>query len=204
MIQQSEIPEYDALVIGAGITGMYQAFLLAGAGLNILGIEAGADVGGTWFWNRYPGCRLDTESYAYGYFALKGIIPEWEWSETFASQPEMLRYANSAADAMGVRKHFRFNTRVTAASYEENGDFWRVGLDNGETKTCRFLISATGPLSASRMPDIEGIDCFEGEAFHSSRWPTDDEGHPTGTDFSGKRVGVNCSHDRADDPSRDP
>lgn len=185
-----ENPEYDALVIGAGITGIYQAHLLAEAGMNILGIEAGADVGGTWYWNRYPGCRLDTESYAYGYFALKGIIPDWEWSETFASQPEMLRYVNRAADAMGVREHFRFNTRVVSASYAEDDSLWRVTLDDGEVATCRFLVSATGPLSASRMPDIKGIESFRGEAFHSSRWPTDASGNPAGVDFTGKRVGV--------------
>lgn len=190
MSNSTKNPALDAIVIGAGVTGIYQTFLINQAGMKVLGIEAGEDVGGTWYWNRYPGCRLDTESYAYGYFALKGIIPEWEWSENFASQPEMLRYANHAADAMDVRKHYRFNTRVTAARYVENDRLWEVTLDNGEVLTCRFLISATGPLSASRMPDIKGIDGFKGESFHSSRWPTDAEGNPKGVDFTGKRVGV--------------
>ncbi|MGE4406966.1 2-oxo-Delta(3)-4,5,5-trimethylcyclopentenylacetyl-CoA monooxygenase [Pseudomonas sp.] len=190
MSNRAKSPALDAVVIGAGVTGIYQAFLINQAGMKVLGIEAGEDVGGTWYWNRYPGCRLDTESYAYGYFALKGIIPEWEWSENFASQPEMLRYVNRAADAMDVRKHYRFNTRVTAARYVENDRLWEVTLDNEEVVTCRFLISATGPLSASRMPDIKGIDSFKGESFHSSRWPTDAEGAPKGVDFTGKRVGV--------------
>lgn len=180
----------DAIVIGAGVTGIYQTYLLEQAGLNVLGIEAGKDVGGTWFWNRYPGCRLDTESYAYGYFALKGIIPEWEWSENFASQPEMLRYANYAADKMDVRKKYKFNTLVRAAEYQESGNAWKVTLDSGEVLNCRFLISATGPLSATRMPDIAGIDSFKGKSFHSSRWPTGPDGNPEGVDFTGLRVGV--------------
>lgn len=183
-------PEFDAIVIGAGVTGMYQTYLLDEAGLRVLGIEAGADVGGTWYWNRYPGCRLDTESYAYGYFALKGIIPEWRWSENFASQPEMLRYANYAADKMGVRRHYRFNTRVTAASYDDSNSCWRVTLDSGEVVNCRFLISATGPLSASRMPDFPGLESYQGQSFHSSRWPTNPDGSVKDIDFAGKRVGV--------------
>lgn len=190
MADNKKSPDYDALVIGAGVTGIYQTHLLAEAGMKVLGIEAGGDVGGTWYWNRYPGCRLDTESYAYGYFALKGIIPEWNWSESFASQPEMLRYTNAAADAMDVRKHYSFNTKVTLAKYVDSQDLWEVSLDNGETVSCRFLISATGPLSATRMPDIKGIDTFQGESFHSSRWRRDDEGNPTGFDFTGKKVGV--------------
>ncbi len=190
MVNSARDPGYDAVVIGAGITGIYQTYLFDQTGMKVLGIEAGEDVGGTWYWNRYPGCRLDTESYAYGYFALKGIIPDWNWSENFASQPEMLRYANRAADAMDVRKHYRFNTKVVAARYAEGGNIWEVTLDNGEVVTCRFLISATGPLSASRLPDYKGIDSFRGESFHSSRWPTDAEGNPKGIDFTGKRVGV--------------
>lgn len=190
MVVGEQKPDFEAIVIGAGVTGIYQTHLLEEAGITVCGIEAGADVGGTWFWNRYPGCRLDTESYAYGYFALKGIIPDWDWKERFASQPEMLRYANRAADAMDVRKLYRFNTKVVAAHYQEAANVWAITLDSGETLTCRFLISATGPLSASRMPDIAGIETFAGESFHSSRWPTDDEGNPRDIDFTGKRVGV--------------
>ncbi|MDP3552288.1 MAG: NAD(P)/FAD-dependent oxidoreductase [Novosphingobium sp.] len=190
MVVGEHKPDFDAVVIGAGVTGIYQTHLLEQNGMSVCGIEAGADVGGTWFWNRYPGCRLDTESYAYGYFALKGIIPEWDWNERFASQPEMLRYANSAADAMDVRKLYRFNTKVAAAHYQEAGNVWEVTLGNGETLTCRYLISCTGPLSATRMPDIKGITTFKGEAFHSSRWPVDENGLPREIDFSGKRVGI--------------
>lgn len=183
-------PDYDAIVIGAGVTGIYQTYLLHKAGLTVLGIEAAEDVGGTWYWNRYPGCRLDTESYAYGYFALNGIMPEWTWSENFASQPEMLRYVSAAADKMGVRRRFRFNTKVSSAHFQDSSGLWAVTLDDGDTLTCRFLISATGPLSATLMPDIAGIDSFEGTSFHSSRWPTDENGRPVATDFQGKRVGI--------------
>jgi cation diffusion facilitator CzcD-associated flavoprotein CzcO len=183
-------PDYDAIVIGAGITGIYQAYLLDQAGVSVLGIEAAEDVGGTWFWNRYPGCRLDTESYAYGYFALSGIIPDWTWSERFASQPEMLRYVNYAADKMDVRRLFRFRTKVVAATFRNDANVWDVELDSGEVVSCRFVISATGPLSATRMPDIEGIDAFAGESYHSSRWPVDANGNARTADFSGKRVGI--------------
>jgi cyclohexanone monooxygenase len=183
-------PDFDALVIGAGVTGIYQTYLLDKAGLSVLGIESAPDVGGTWYWNRYPGCRLDTESYAYGYFALNGILPDWSWSEHFAGQPEMLRYVNAAADRMDVRRHFRFNTKVSTAQFEDDAQLWRVTLSDGTTVHCRFLISATGPLSATLMPDIAGIEDFEGTSFHSSRWPTDANGRPVETDFQGKRVGI--------------
>src|SRR5690606_2728629 len=190
MTQTAQAPHYDAVVIGAGITGIYQAYCLKKAGFNVRGIEAGGDVGGTWYWNRYPGCRLDTESYAYGYFELKNIVPEWKWSERFASQPELLRYVQHAADKMDVKRLYAFNTRVVSAHFLEDGNIWRITLDTGEVLTCQFLLSAVGPLSASRLPDIPGIDSFQGEAFHSSRWPHGEDGGPRSTDFSGKRVGV--------------
>jgi cyclohexanone monooxygenase len=183
-------PDYDAMVIGAGVTGLYQAYLLDQEGLTVLGVESAPDVGGTWYWNRYPGCRLDTESYAYGYFALTGILPEWKWSERFAGAAEMRRYVNAAADAMDVRRLFRFNTRVTSARFNEESGLWDVMLDGQRGLTCRYLVSATGPLSATLMPDIPGIDTFDGESFHSSRWPTDADGNALSTNFSGKRVGV--------------
>ncbi|RYD29531.1 MAG: NAD(P)/FAD-dependent oxidoreductase, partial [Sphingomonadales bacterium] len=116
--------------------------------------------------------------------------PDWNWSETFAGQAELLRYANAAADAMDVRRLYRFQTRVTAAHYQEDENLWKVTLDGQEQLTCRFLISATGPLNASRMPDIKGIDSFKGEAFHSSRWPLNEDGTAASIDFSGKRVGI--------------
>ncbi|OCC23707.1 cyclohexanone monooxygenase [Croceicoccus estronivorus] len=189
-MNQKQTPDCDAVVIGGGVTGIYQAYLLDQAGMRVLGIETAPDVGGTWYWNRYPGCRLDTESYAYGYFALRGILPDWEWSERFASQPEMLRYMNAAADKMDVRRLYKFNTNVVSARYDAGNNIWRLRLDDGEDISCRYLISATGPLSATKMPDYKGIDSFRGEAFHSSRWPTDAEGKPVNVDFTGKKVGV--------------
>lgn len=180
----------DAVVVGAGVTGIYQTYLLDRKGLSVLGVDAADDVGGTWFWNRYPGCRLDTESYAYGYFALTGLIPDWNWSERFAGQAEMLRYVNAAADAMDVRRHYRFGTKVLSAHFLDDVKRWEITLDSGEMVHARFFISATGPLSASKMPDYKGIDLFKGEAFHSSHWPRDDQGNPAGMNFAGKRVAV--------------
>jgi cyclohexanone monooxygenase len=189
MLEQATQPDFDAIVIGAGITGMYQTWLLDRMGLKVHGYEAGSDVGGTWYWNRYPGCRLDTESYAYGYFALNGIIPEWQWSERFAGQAELLRYAQYAADKMDVRRHYEFDVRVSAAHFDEVQRCWRLTLEDGRSASCRFLLSAVGPLSATRMPPIPGIETFKGQSFHSSRWPRDDDA-TRHTDFTGKRVGV--------------
>ena len=186
------IPTANAVVIGAGITGMYQVYRLREMGFSVQGYDGASNVGGTWYWNRYPGCRLDTESYAYGYFGLKGIVPEWTWSERFADQPTMLRYCNYAADKMDIRKHFRFNTRVTHAHFNIVTGMWDLALDDGSNASCRYLISAVGPLSATRMPSLEGLEDFKGESFHTSHWPRDPH-DPAGAqriDFSNKRVGV--------------
>jgi cyclohexanone monooxygenase len=191
MSDTGKSPQFDAVVIGAGLTGIYQTHTLLQLGFSVQGYEAADDVGGTWYWNRYPGCRLDTESYTYGYFCLKGITPEWTWSELFAGQPELLRYANHAADRMDVRRHYRFKTRVTRAVYDEAANLWTLNLDDGSSASCRYLLSAVGPLSATRLPDIEGIRSFAGESFHSSRWPREAGGvGARKVDFSGKRVGI--------------
>jgi cation diffusion facilitator CzcD-associated flavoprotein CzcO len=187
---KTKTPDYDSLVIGAGVTGIYQTYLLAKEGKSVLGIDAAPDVGGTWYWNRYPGCRLDTESYAYGYFALKGILPDWTWSERFSGQPEMLRYVNAAADAMDIRQYYKFETKVISAIYNDETELWDIRLDDGSELSCRYLISATGPLSAANVLDFKGLADFKGEAFHSSDWPTGEDGLPTNVDFTGKRVGV--------------
>ena len=192
MLKKVESRSVDAVVIGAGITGMYQTYVLREMGFSVQGYDGSSNVGGTWYWNRYPGCRLDTESYAYGYFGLKGIMPEWTWTERFAGQPTMLRYCNYAADKMDIRKDYQFNTRVSRAHFNESTDMWDLGLDDGSEVSCRYLISAVGPLSATRMPNIEGIEDFKGESFHTSRWPRDPS-DPNGAqqiDFSNKRVGV--------------
>lgn len=190
MAKSGRSPDFDAVVIGAGITGIYQVYTLRELGFSVKGIEGGSDVGGTWYWNRYPGCRLDTPSFAYGYLGLNGLVPEWSWSETFASQPEILRYVKYAADKMDIRKDFQFDTRLAKAEFDDDADIWELTLDDDSTMTCRFLLSATGPLSATRIPDYPGIPDFKGEAYHSSRWPAGPDGGPAFSDFSGKRVGV--------------
>jgi cyclohexanone monooxygenase len=185
-------PQFDAIVIGAGVTGMYMVYKLQNMGFSVRGYEAGSDVGGTWYWNRYPGCRLDTESFTYAYFFLNDIVPEWSWSERFAGQEELLRYARHAADKMDIRKNIRFNTIVVSAKYDEARNLWRVDLQDGSSATCRFLLTAVGLLSATRLPEFEGMDTFKGISFHTSRWPADPEGGVGGVrfNFEGKRVGV--------------
>jgi len=190
MPNHDHVSHHDVIVIGAGITGIYQVHGLLKLGMDVKGYEAGSDVGGTWYWNRYPGCRLDTESYAYGYFVLNGILPDWQWQERFASQPELLKYVERAADAMGVRASYQFNTRVQSAHYEAATNRWLIGLDDGSKVTGTFLISAVGPLSATRMPKIPGVESFNGESFHTSQLPRNKNGDSFEFDFSGKRVGV--------------
>jgi (2,2,3-trimethyl-5-oxocyclopent-3-enyl)acetyl-CoA 1,5-monooxygenase len=185
-------PQFDAIVIGAGVTGMYMIYELQNIGFSVRGYEAGGDVGGTWYWNRYPGCRLDTESYTYAYFFLNDIVPEWSWSERFAGQEELLRYCRHAADKMDIRKNIQFNATVVSAKYDETRNLWKVELEDGSSATCRFLLTAVGLLSATRMPEFEGMETFKGLSFHTSRWPAHPEGGVEGMRFNyeGKRVGV--------------
>lgn len=184
-------PEFDAIVIGAGLAGMYQLYKLRGLGLSVQGIEAGGDVGGTWYWNRYPGCRLDSESYTYSYSFIDELLQEWNWSEQFATQPEILKYLQTAADKMDIRKDYRFNSRVEMARYDENSNLWRVQLQGGDTVTCHYLVSAVGPLSAATYPTIDGIDDFKGESYHTYFWPHEDYGAGgKKISFADKRVAV--------------
>lgn len=184
-------PQYDAVVIGAGLSGMYQLYKLRELGLNVLGIEAAEDIGGTWNFNRYPGCRFDSESYTYSYSFIDKLLEEWNWSEHFASQPEILRYFRAAADKMDIRKNFRFGTRVTKTQFDEEANTWHVMFEGGESVTCRFLLSAVGPLSAPTWPSIEGLNRFAGESYHTYYWPHADEGEGgKKVNFEGKRVAV--------------
>ena len=178
------MPQYDAIIIGAGIAGMYQLYCLRKLGLSIRVFEAGGDVGGTWYWNRYPGARFDSESYTYGYSFSDELLREWEWSEHFASQPEVLRYLNLVADKFDLRRDIQFHSRVTAACYDESTNHWQVETDDGTRAQARFLITAIGILSAPTMPNVEGIESFEGASFHTARWPHEP------VDFAGKRVAV--------------
>ncbi len=175
---------YDVIIIGAGMSGMYQLYLLRKLGLSVRVYEAGTGVGGTWYWNRYPGARFDSESYSYGYSFSQEVLDEWEWSEHFSAQPETLRYLNYIADKFDLRRDIQFEARVAAAHFDEAGNAWDVTLEDGSRARANFLITAVGPLSTPVMPNIDGIDDFEGEAYHTGLWPHED------VTFAGKRVAV--------------
>ena len=175
---------FDALVIGAGFSGLYQLLCLRDRlGLTVKVLESGAGVGGTWYWNRYPGARCDSESHSYCYSFSDELMREWEWSERYPGPPEILRYLNHVADRFDLKRDIRFNTRVASAHYDEAANLWRVTTDAGETLTAQFLITAVGCLSSANVPDIPGLDTFAGHWYHTGQWPHE------GVDFSGKRVG---------------
>ena len=174
----------DAVVVGAGFAGLYMAHRLHGEGLTLRGFEAGDGVGGTWHWNRYPGARCDVESMEYSFQFDDALQQEWEWTERYASQPEILRYANHVADRFDLRRHFAFNTRVIAARFDENANLWQVETDAGQRMRAPFCIMATGCLSSTNTPDFNGLETFEGEVFHTGQWPHE------AVSFAGKRVGV--------------
>jgi cation diffusion facilitator CzcD-associated flavoprotein CzcO len=179
-----ETPEYDAIIVGAGISGLYQLYRLRELGMRVRVFEAGTGVGGTWYWNRYPGARFDSESYSYSYSFSQELLDEWSWSEHFAAQPETLRYLNHVADKFDLRRDIQFRSRVTAAHWQETARSWDVTLEDGSRHRARFLITAIGPLSAPTMPRIEGVETFQGQSCHTARWPHE----PVG--FEGKRVAV--------------
>ena len=181
---RTEAATYDAIVIGAGISGMYQLHRLRGLGLRVRVLEAGDGVGGTWYWNRYPGARFDSESWTYGYSFSEEILREWEWSEHFAPQPETLRYCNFVADKLDLRRDIELGCRVAAAVYDEAADEWAVESTDGRRMRARLLITAIGPLSAPTMPTIPGVESFRGEAHHTGRWPHEP------VSFASKRVAV--------------
>ena len=174
----------DAVVVGAGFAGLYMLHRLRQAGFNARVLEAGSGVGGTWYWNRYPGARCDVESMEYSYSFSNALQQEWEWSERYASQPEILRYANHVADRFDLRRDITFDTRVAKAAFDEAACLWRIDTDTGETVEAKALIMATGCLSSANLPEFEGRRRFLGETYHTGRWPHDDVG------FAGKRVGV--------------
>ena len=175
---------YDVIVIGAGISGMYQLHRLRELGLRARVFEAGDGVGGTWYWNRYPGARFDSESWTYGYSFSDELLQEWEWSEHFAAQPETLRYCNFVADKLELRRDIEFNCRIKAVAWDEAANEWQIESTDGRTARGRFLITAIGPLSAPTMPAIPGVESFRGEAYHTGTWPHEP------VSFAGKRVGI--------------
>src|SRR5215471_7887297 len=175
---------YQVIIIGAGLSGMYQLYRLRELGCSVRVFEAGDGVGGTWYWNRYPGARFDSESWTYGLSFSQELLQEWTWKEHFAAQPETLRYCNYLADKFDLRRDITFNARVVSAAYDENANDWEVGFEDGRRARARFLITAVGPLSAPTMPAIPGVGNFRGEAYHTAKWP-----HAP-VSFEGKRVAV--------------
>ena len=175
---------YDVIIIGAGLSGMYQLYRLRKLGLTVRVFEAGDDVGGTWYWNRYPGARFDSESWTYGYSFSDELLREWDWSEHFAAQPETLRYCNLVADKLDLRRDVEFNSRIRAAVHDEAANQWEIEDEEGRRARARFLITAIGPLSAPTLPTLPGIESFRGESYHTGTWPH----RPVS--FAGKSVGL--------------
>ena len=176
--------DYDAVVIGAGIAGLYQLYCLRESGAKVCALESGTGVGGTWYWNRYPGARFDSESYSYAYSFSQELLDEWDWSEHFASQPEILKYLQYVADKFDLVKDIQFSSNVRSAIYNEDSRCWQVEIDNGNTYRTRFLITAVGVLSEPTLPKIEGMESFGGISFHTALWPHEP------VDFRGRRVAV--------------
>jgi cation diffusion facilitator CzcD-associated flavoprotein CzcO len=180
----SEATDVDVLVVGAGITGIYQLYRAREVGFSVQLLEAGGGVGGTWYWNRYPGARFDSESYTYAYLFSKELFDEWEWQEHFAEQPETERYINHVVDRFDLRRHIRFDAKVTSAEYDESSGKWNVVVGDGSEYRARFFIAATGVLSVPFFPAVPGRDDFRGESLHTGLWPA------TPVDFADKRVAV--------------
>ena len=175
---------YDVVIVGAGFAGMYMLYRLRGMGLKARVFEAGSGVGGTWYWNRYPGARCDVESVQYSYQFDDALQQEWEWTERYAAQPEILRYANHVADRYDLRRDIQFDTRVTSAVYDEGTSRWAITTSDGAQISARFCITAVGCLSSPNLPKFKGMECFKGKTYHTGYWPHE------GVDFTGQRVAV--------------
>ena len=183
-VRASEPSKFDAIVIGAGVGGLYAIYRLRKLGLKVRAFEAGTGVDGTWYWNRYPGCRCDVESMEYSYSFSDELQQEWHWPERYGTQPEILRYINHVADRFDLRRDIEFNTRVKDAAFDSNTNTWTVKTDKGNTATARFCIMATGNLSTPRTPNYPGLGGFKGKWYHTGLWPHER------VDFTGLRVGV--------------
>ena len=182
--QPASAANYDVVVVGAGFAGMYMLYRLRGLGLSARVYEQGDGVGGTWYWNRYPGARCDVESMQYSYSFSDELQQEWNWSERYAPQPEILKYAIHVADRFNLRGDIQFDTRVDQARFDETTNRWSVLTSDGKTVTAVHVVLATGCLSNARMPDIKGLKDFKGQVYHTGHWP-----HRQ-VDFTGQRVGV--------------
>jgi cation diffusion facilitator CzcD-associated flavoprotein CzcO len=179
-----EVKQFDVLIIGAGVTGLYQLYCLRQLGLSVRVYEAGGGVGGTWYWNRYPGARFDSESYTYGYSFSEELLQEWDWKEHYSGQPENERYLNYVADKFDLRRDIQLNACVTSAVYDERTHRWQIHTAEGPRAQAPFVIAAVGVLSAHYVPDFAGLESFQGTWCHTGRWPKG------GLDVAGKRVGV--------------
>ena len=176
--------DFDAVVVGAGFGGLYSVHKLRNElGLNVQAYDNGSDVGGTWYWNRYPGALSDTESFLYRLSFDKELLEEGDWKRNYLTQPEILNYLNKVADRFDLRRSYQFNTKVTSTYFNEENNYWEVTTDKGETVTAKFLITGLGLLSATNVPNFKGIETFKGEQYHTARWPED-------VDLKGKRVGI--------------
>jgi len=182
--QPAAAETYDVVVVGAGFAGLYMLHKLRGQGFSVRVYEQGGDVGGTWYWNRYPGARCDVESMQYSYSFSDELQQEWDWSERYAPQPEILKYANHVADRFNLRSDIAFDTRVDRAEFDESANSWAVTTSDDRSVTAKYVVLATGCLSNARMPDIRGLSGFKGKVYHTGNWPHEP------IDFTGQRVGV--------------
>jgi cation diffusion facilitator CzcD-associated flavoprotein CzcO len=171
-------------IVGAGFSGLYMLHRLRGRGLRVRVFEAGADVGGTWYWNRYPGARCDIESVDYCYSFSPELLADWTWTERYAAQPEILRYLQHVADRFALRPDIQFGTRVTSLHYDAETNAWQVSTDAGERLTARYCVLAVGNLSRAKPPPFPGLESFRGQWYHTARWPAE------GADLKGQRVGI--------------
>src|SRR5712671_3490930 len=163
-----DVEQSDVIIIGAGVTGLYALYRLRERGLSVRVYEEGGGVGGTWYWNRYPGARFDSESYTYGYSFSEELLQEWDWKEHYSGQPENERYLNYVADKFALRRDIHFNARVKSAVYDERASRWEIQLESGQRARAQFLVTAVGILSARYLPPFAGVDSFKGESFHTS------------------------------------
>ena len=184
MASAESVTKFDAVIVGAGFAGIYMLHRLRGMGFSARVIEKGTDVGGTWYWNRYPGARCDVESLDYQYSFSEDLQQEWDWTERYATQPEILKYASHVTEKFDLRRDMQFETSVTSATFDESDSHWDVRTDRGDQYSAKHFILATGCLSAGRIPDFKGRDSFEGDSYHTGSWPKE------GVDFTGKRVAI--------------
>ena len=176
--------DYEVIIVGAGVAGIYQIKRLIDMGVKATVLEADPDLGGTWYNNRYPGARFDSESYTYGYSFSQEVLDEWHWKEMFSGQPENLKYLNFVADKFNLREHMQFNCRVQAAVFDESNELWNIKVSDGRELTCRIVILALGLLSQPTMPRVEGVEEFQGRSWHTYNWPHEH------VDLSNQRVGI--------------